>query len=110
MDGEEGAGRRAGEGWMGRRELEGVGECWMGRREFDLSLMQSCSTVDKVDCSADKLYEMSRDELRDLCGVGDGVRLFSQLQKDKAQVSSVSSFLLSSLHLPPFTLSPLNDS
>ena len=86
MDGEEGAGRRAGEGWMGRRELEGVGECWMGRREFDLSLMQSCSTVDKVDCSADKLYEMSRDEFCDLCGVGDGVRLFSQLQKDKAQV------------------------
>ena len=50
--------------------------------------MQSYSTVEKVECSAEKLYQMSRDELRDLCGVGDGVRLFSQLQKDKAQVSA----------------------
>ena len=29
---------------------------------------------------------MDRDELKDLCGASDGVRLYSQLQSDKKQV------------------------
>ena len=47
----------------------------------------ACSSADKVNVtSGEDLYRMDRDELRNVCGVGDGVRLFSQLQKDKAQV------------------------
>ena len=36
--------------------------------------------------SAEELYKMEREELRDICGAKDGIRLFSQLQKDRAEV------------------------
>ena len=32
-----------------------------------------------------QLYSMEREALRDMCGAADGVRLYSQLQKDRAQ-------------------------
>ncbi len=33
-----------------------------------------------------QLYQLSREKLRELCGFSEGVRLFSQLQRDKKQV------------------------
>lgn len=33
-----------------------------------------------------QLYKQSREKLRELCGFGEGVRLYSQLQRDKPQV------------------------
>lgn len=36
--------------------------------------------------SGEELYKMDRDELRDLCGGRDGVRIYSQLQKDRPEV------------------------
>ena len=45
------------------------------------------SCVDKITCSSgSQLYQMSREELREMCGVSDGIRLFSHLQKDKSKV------------------------
>ena len=49
------------------------------------ALLFSCA--DKINCSeGSQLYWMSREQLRDVCGVSDGIRLFSQLQKDKPKV------------------------
>ena len=36
--------------------------------------------------SGKALYKMDRDDLRDICGTKESVRLFSHLQKDRAQV------------------------
>ena len=33
-----------------------------------------------------QLYRLNRDELRDMCGFGEGTRLYSHLQRDKAKV------------------------
>ena len=55
------------------------------------------SCADKVNCSqGSQLYQMSREQLREVCGVSDGIRLFSQLQKDK---SKVCRFTVEALHL-----------
>ena len=44
------------------------------------------SIVEKVTCkSGEELYHQSRDQLRDMLG-NSGVRLYSQLQKDKLRV------------------------
>jgi len=49
-----------------------------------------CSCADKVNCiRGGQLYQMTRDELREMCGVSDGIRLFSHLQKDKSKVRIV---------------------
>ena len=36
--------------------------------------------------SGEELYKMDRDELREVCGIKDGIRIFSHLQRDRAQV------------------------
>ena len=46
-----------------------------------------CRCVDKVACNSGQgLYEMGREEMKNMFGAGDGIRLFSQLQKDKSRV------------------------
>ena len=50
-------------------------------------LLSNCSIADQMNLSEGRLlYEWSRDELRDRFGVSEGVRLFSQLQRDKGLV------------------------
>ena len=54
-------------------------------------LLFSCA--DKINCSeGSQLYRMSREQFRDVCGVSDGIRLFSQLQKDKPKVIIMCRF------------------
>ena len=58
------------------------------------------SCADKVNCSqGSQLYQMSREQLREVCGVSDGIRLFSQLQKDKSKVCRFT--VEEALHLYP---------
>ena len=50
--------------------------------------------VDKLSLySGEELYEMSQGHLRDLCGFSEGVRLYTQLQRDKAQVCNIDLFV-----------------
>ncbi len=45
------------------------------------------SCVGKIEVnSGEELYKMSRDELRDCCGVMEGIRLYSLLQRDRKEV------------------------
>ena len=43
--------------------------------------------ADKVRCViGEQMYKLSRDELKETFGANNGIRLFSQLQKDKERV------------------------
>ena len=37
--------------------------------------------------SGEELYKMSRDELRETCGISEGIRLYSLLQRDRKEVN-----------------------
>ena len=62
-------------------------------------LLTSCAPK-LVDCAAKDLYLMSKDDLKELIGLGSSARLYSQLQRDRAKVryrtgsSDVISFSL----------------
>ena len=46
------------------------------------------SSADKVQCViGEQMYKQSRDQLKEMFGANSGIRLFSQLQKDKQRVS-----------------------
>ena len=46
-----------------------------------------CRAADKVRCvKGEQMYKLNRDELKEMFGAGNGIRLYSQLQKDKARV------------------------
>ena len=52
---------------------------------YNICCIHSC--VDKVTVKTGRLlYRMTRDDMRDMCGFGEGTRLFSHLQRDKPKV------------------------
>ena len=46
------------------------------------------SVADNVRCViGEQVYKLSRDEVKEMVGANIGIRLFSQLQRDRARVS-----------------------
>ena len=50
-----------------------------------------CSAASKVRCvKGEQMYKLTRDELKETFGASVGIRLFSQLQKDRDRVRLAS--------------------
>ena len=50
------------------------------------------SAANKVRCvKGEQMYKLTRDELKETFGANNGIRLFSQLQKDKDRVRFICS-------------------
>jgi hypothetical protein len=51
-------------------------------------LWYACSALGKLIAdSGEEVYKMDRDELRETCGIRDGIRLYGHLQRDRAQAA-----------------------
>ena len=73
--------------WLGEHNYERFVDK-KGARTLCISILCSyISCIGKIKVkTGEELYKMSRDDLRENCGMMEGIRLFSLLQRDRKEV------------------------